>query len=317
MSRNLAMWTWRSALVALALWASAVPAYDLPGINLGLTSFLDGVLPSGPGFYYQNYVEYYTASRFADSAGARLRLPDESLNLWADTNQLTYYFDETWGPGRWALDVVIPTVVSARTNDGLGGAALKGQSGLGDIFFAPIYEFNPVNFPNHWSISQSLEFDILAPTGAYNRHLPINPGNNFWALDPFYSVTLFTSPKLSFSGRFHYLYNYKNNEPNDSLGPGVHSLQAGEAFHVNLDSAYAVTEHFGLGINTYFLKQVTETKLNGSGIAGRNERVLGVGPGAMYQFNKGSFLYLNLYAETLAQNRSEGDRVVLRFVHHF
>jgi hypothetical protein len=44
---------------------------------------------------------------------------------------------------------------------------------------------------------------------------------------------------------------------------------------------------------------------------------LGVGPGAMYQFNKDSFLYLNLYAETLAQNRSEGDRAVLRFVHHF
>jgi hypothetical protein len=317
MSRKLARVFWHLAMLAVALEVGNAWAYDLPSINLGLTSFLDGVLPSGPGLYYQNYVEYYTASRFADNTGARLKLPDESLNLWADTNQFTYYFNDSWGPGRLAVDLVIPSVVSARTNDGLGGAVLKGQSGLGDIFFAPIYEFNPVTLPNQWSLSQSLEFDVLAPTGAYDRRIAINPGSHYWALNPFYSVTLFASPKLSISGRFHYLYNFKNKEPSDALGPDVHTLQAGQAFHFNLASAYAVTEKLGLGINTYYLKQVTETQLNGVGVPGRNERVLGAGPGATYQFDKDSFLFFNFYAETLAQNRAEGDRLVLRFVHHF
>jgi hypothetical protein len=310
-------WARCFAAIGLVFWWRAASAYDLPGINLGLTSFLDGVLPSGPGFYYQNYVEYYTTSRFADNGGNRLKLPDENLNLWANTNQFTYYLSDTWGPGRLAVDLVIPTVISARTNDGLDRTVLGAQSGLGDIFFAPIYQFNPVSFPNHWSMSQSLEFDVLAPTGAYDRRLAINPGNNFWALNPFYSVTLMMTPRFSISGRFHYLYNFKNNEPNDSLGPEVHSLQAGQALHLNLASSYFVTEKLGLGLNTYYLKQITETKLNGSGVSGRNERVLGVGPGAVYQLDKDTFLFLNLYAEALAQNRAEGDRFILRLVHHF
>ena len=306
-----------AARLGLLFIASTAWSYDLPQINLGLTSFLDGVLPSGPGLYYQNYVEYYTASRFTDAAGDRLPLPAQNLNLWADINQLTYYFHGTVGPGRFALDIVIPDVVSARTNDGLGGAVLNAQAGLGDIFFAPIYQLNPVSLGSGRSLHQSLEFDVLAPTGSYDPRLAVNPGNHFWALNPFYSVTLFVSSRLTFSGRFHYLYSFKNDEPNLSLGAGVRTVQAGQAFHFNLDAAYAVTPELGLGINTYFLKQVTDTKFNGEDVSGRDERVIGAGPGAIWLLNRNTFLFFNAYVEMQAENRTEGDRFVVRFVKHF
>ena len=303
-------------LLCLLSTGSAM-AYDLPSVNLGLTSFLDGVLPSGGGFYYQNYLQYYTTSRFEDSAGHRLPLPTENMNLWADINQFTYYFDATVGPGRFALDVVIPTVMSARVNDSLDGRALNSQAGLGDVVFAPIYQINPVTLGNDSSLHQSLEFNILTPTGSYDRNIAINPGANVWALDPYYSMTLFTSDKLSFSGRLHYLYNFTDNEPSLALGQGAHSLRPGQAFHFNFAAAYAATPKLGLGLNGYFLKQLTETKINGTGVPGRSERVLGIGPGAIFTLDKNNFLFFNAYWETLVENRAQGERFQARFIHHF
>jgi hypothetical protein len=294
-------------------------AYDLPSVNLGFTSFVDGGPPAGAGLYAAQYLQYWNSKKFTDGQGNDL-LPTagEDLEAWISLTQFIYQSDsELLMGGKWGVDVIVPYVILDLKYDIAGPFPEANGSGFGDILIGPYLQWDTIMGADGPRFMQRIEFQTIFPTGIYDQNHELNPGSNFFSFDPYWSGTLFITQRLTATARIHYLWNGKNDEPNRGFA-GADTTQAGQAVHANFTMDYAIVpSRFRVGINGYFLKQITDTEVDGNAVAGRKEQVFGIGPGFVYHFSQDAHLFFNSYFETAAENRPEGSRMGLRFVYHF
>jgi anthranilate 1,2-dioxygenase (deaminating, decarboxylating) large subunit len=308
------------ALVALAgglLWPASSQAYDQPAVNLGFTSFLDGGPPAGPGFYFSEYLQYYGSSRLNDQNGDKIPLPDPKVTAWVSLSQFLYQSNQpVLLGGKWGLDVIVPVVsLSSEYGGGAAGPADNG-TGLGDLLVGPFLQWDPIMGANGPRFMHRIELQILLPTGKYDKDKELNPGSGVFSFNPYWAGTYFWTPKCTSSLRLHYLWNAANSDPNRGFG-AADDAQAGAAIHANLAAEYEVMpKQLRLGLNGYYLKQISDTKAAGNDVADRQEQVLGIGPGLVYHRSPEQHLFLNLFTEVLAENRTKGTRVILRYVQH-
>ena len=115
------------SIFSIMLCINSSQAYDLPPVNLGLTSFLDGGPPAGPGLYLSQYFQYWTSDKFKDKDGNNI-LPsfaDEDLDVWISATQFIYQSDQKiFLDGKWGLNLIIPIVyanLDYAVNSGLYG----------------------------------------------------------------------------------------------------------------------------------------------------------------------------------------------------
>ncbi len=306
----------QAAALSCASLAFNALAYDLPGMNLGQTSFYDGSpAPAGPGWYLEEYLAYSRATRFNDANGNKLPLPKQTLEIFAPTTQLIYVGQPLANGGNLGVTAILPALAHVDVDDGLNNAALSAREGFSDLTLGAFYQLPTIMAPEGGPrLTQRVELDVVLPTGAYDRDKSISPGSNFWSVEPYYAATVWATPQWSFSGRFMYRWNGKNDDPLTSFG-NVSDTQAGQALHANLTTQYALTPQLSLGINGYWLKQITDTRIDGSEVSGRKEKVWAIGPGLVYAFSPKNVLTFNAYFEQDAENRTEGDKVVLNFLH--
>lgn len=308
--------------LSTGLVASVASAYDLPSVNLGFTSFLDGAPPAGPGWYVQQYLQFYSDGQLKDTDGDDVRLPTPSglekasVETWVSLTQVVYQSDQTllWG-GKWGLNLMLPLVdIDLEPDDNFALSA--SSSSLGDLLVGPYLQWDPIMGPNGPRFVHRVEFQLLLPTGDYDADAALNPGSNFFSFNPYWAATAFLSPKWTVSWRLHYLWNAENDKPYRPLG--LDDVQAGQAVHANLTTAWEVMpRRLRLGLNGYFLKQTTDSKQDGASVADSKEQVLGIGPGLVFHASRHDHVFANLYWETAAENRPEGTRFNLRYVHHF
>jgi len=277
-------------------FATSAVAYDLPAVNLGLTSFLDGGPPAGPGFYVSQYVQYYTADQLNDPDGNDLNIPGTDVDAWVSLTQFLYQSDTPLLlGGKWGLDVIVPYVsINTSYDTGVAGPEANG-AGFGDILVGPYLQWDPIMGKNGPVFMHRIELQMIFPTGKYDENKELNPGSNFFSFNPYWAGTLFITPRWTVSTRLHYLWNAENDDPNRGFA-GASDTQAGQAIHANVASAYEVIpKMLRIGINGYYLKQISDTQVDGNDVSGRKEKVLGIGPGAIFSFSQDSHLFFNLY----------------------
>lgn len=292
-------------------------AYDLPTVNLGMTSFLDGGLPAGPGWYSQTYFQNYDSNELVDANGDKMPLPKTDLNYQVIVEQISYLSTLRFnGNASLGLNVLIPFVSKMDLDDGLNQQAIKAHGGFGDLMVGPFIQFDPIMGEQGPKFVHRVEFQVNLPTGKYSADKDINPSNHAVSFNPYWAATYWFNPKWTASTRLHYLYNFKNDDPSYAFG-NADDIQAGQAFHANFASEYAVTDKLRLGVNGYWLKQVTDTKVDGVDAKNRREQVWAIGPGLMYSQSKDQHWVANAYFEQGAENRPEGNRIQARYIRHF
>lgn len=286
-------------------------------LNLGSTSFLDGMgNPTGHGLIFEQYDQFSRFNAFTGPHGDNLPLPGPELDTFVSVNQLIYGPDVHilgWQP---AMTVLVPFVSLNATYAEPGPFPQDSGGGLGDVIFGPILQGSPVIRNGRPVFSQRVEFDVIAPTGGYNDHKAINPSSGFWSINPYWAMTYMPTPKLALSTRVQYLYNWSTNDP-AAPQPGERTFQAGQAILDNFDTSYEVAANVRLGINGYFMRQITDNKINGQNQHGSREEVLGIGPGALITSGKQNAYFINVYFDAIAENRVKGDTIQFRYVHFF
>jgi anthranilate 1,2-dioxygenase (deaminating, decarboxylating) large subunit len=219
--------------------------------------------------------------------------------------------------GKWGLDIIVPIVSLDTDYDQTGPFPEDNGTGIGDILVGPFIQWDPIMGEKGPKFMHRIELQLLLPTGKYDDEKELNPGSNFFSFNPYWAATAFITPELTASLRFHYLWNAVNDDPNRGFGD-AEDTQAGQAIHTNMALGYeAIPKRLRVGVNGYYLKQISDTKMNGDDVSGLKEEVFGIGPGLVYHHSQEQHIFANVFFETLAENRTEGTRFTIRYVHHF
>ncbi len=270
-----------------------------PAVNLGDTSFLDGL--AGPGFVVEQIGDAAHAGRIADSTGNAVPGAG-AVNSISGLTHIAWLSRRQFLGGWYGVEVALS---AAHLNAGAEGEA----GGLGATTVSPFI----LQWAEHrilgMAIDQRIVADFDLPTGQYSRTSNVNIGGNAFTVHPYYAVTAFPVKRLETSWRVHYLWNSANNDP--PISTDAHSTQAGQAVHFNATAAYRVWKGLWIGSNGYYLKQITDGKMDGVALHNSPEQVGAIGPGIVW--NSGSwYFYANGYQEFAALNRATGHKLVLR-----
>jgi len=283
---------------------SPVPVYAqehiaLPPVNLGGSSFMDGV--GGPGLLAREALGAFGAKRFADASGAAV--PGQStLYAFTSATLVAYMPPFKVLGGNWGVEVLVPVVYAGLTTP----SGTANATGIGDITFSALVWQAPPLLLVGRQFFQRLDLDVVAPSGQYASSAVITAGSNLWSVNPYYAFTWLATDRIETSWRFHYLWNSTNNAPSPAYAAA--SIQPGQAIHFNGAASVAVVPEFRVGVAGYFLRQLTDSNASGQSVSGSQEQVAALGPG--FWAGAGPLQFVaNAYAEFAVENRPRGTRV--------
>lgn len=311
---------WTSAAAQTA--AAPPDAVVIPGaLNLGLTNFYDGFAKPVKGLTVMNYVRYASYDRINDQDGRRVSAFDNpKVDVVADVIQAVYQTDyDVLGHYSAGISVEQP-ILSYRTHFGPNGPALSDNgTGLGDTVVGGFLEAKPIMSGGRPVLAYRVQLDVNVPVGDWDRKADLNQSTRYWSLTPLVAVTVLPIPKLEVSARFNYLYNFRTrhaSNPQPYRDP-FRNGQAGQAFWVNYTASYGIWPNLALGVNGYWLRQLTNDRYNGRALVNTKKESLYFGPGAHITADKRNILNLNVYLPLVSRGLPSGNQFNAQFLHFF
>lgn len=283
-----------AALISVAPAAMATES-GADTIGAGSEGFLAGALPPA-GFYGVVYYNHYRANRFNDGNG-NSSVPGFSLAADVLVPRLLYMSDQTILGGRLGGFGLVALPVLSLDAAGAG----QRQSGVGDTVVGPLI---------HWGAGSSLHtvaaLDISMPTGSYDKNRALNLGKNYTSFRPIFAISYLPPSGFEASAKVSYTFNTKNTATD---------YTSGQLFHFDYSVSYPVSPLAKLGVNGYYIKQVTDDKQNGQRVGndGFRGQVFAIGPAFRYQFEKIG-LEIRALREYAVRNRPAGDSVWVKAV---
>ena len=279
----------------------AVGQVQLPTVNLGDTNFEDGF--GAPGWLLEEFPSGYTAGELKDSKGQTVP-GSNRVTTYSTTSHIVFASRKRFLLGWIAGEVLLPLVdVDVQLANGTESRV----RGFADLTVGAGLQWAPKKIGSGVFVDRAM-IDVGVPTGKYSASRPVNLGNHFVVVDPYYAFT-YERKKVELSARLHYLWNSTNNDP--FIGFGIENMQSGQAFHINYATSYELFKSVRLGFNGYWLQQLTNHEINGVALLNSKERTVGLGPGIQLG-GQGIWFRVNSYIETDVRNRPSGVKVTLR-----
>ncbi|WP_233149253.1 SphA family protein [Herbaspirillum camelliae] len=259
----------------------------------GADNFLLGAVPP-PGLYVLQFGNVYSSTRLNDDNGNAKAIPGFSVHSKVLATRIVWSTPYQLLGGNLVMHTILPVV--NLSVDAAGSSQTK--TGLGDITFGPAVA-------NHYSahLHSVYGFDLVAPTGAYNKNDLANIGRNYWSLQPLLAMSYID--KDGFNGDFKATFNI--NQTNSAS-----HYRSGTEFNLDYAAGYSVARDWVAGISGYWYRQIADDEQQGANLSGTRGRAFAIGPSVKYDNGRGFVLTAKIQREMAVSNRTQGTALALR-----
>jgi hypothetical protein len=172
-----------SALAASVATTPMTAQVQLPTVNLGDTNFEDGF--AGPGFLLEEFPDVYLADTLKDSKGATVP-GSNTLTAISTTSHFVYVSNKRLFGAWFGVELLVPMAdVEVKLANGTDATV----RGFADPILGPFeLQWAPKKIGRGVFVQRAL-LDLLLPIGKYSDQRPVNIGNNFVTINPYYAFT--------------------------------------------------------------------------------------------------------------------------------
>jgi len=263
--------------------------------------FAAAMAPTTP-FTVRNDTYFYEAKIDETVRGGKVEL-DSELSMLINLTTLIYKPEFEVLGATYGMGMVVP-VLTTSLDTYINDFYVKSDtSGLGDLTLVPAALFwNVDNF--HFSLAEY----IVTPSASYNVNDSLNPSLNYWTFDTNFAATyLNLSTGQDYSINVGYTVNTEN---------AATDYKTGNELHIDYMFNQFLSDTWAIGIQGFYLKQMSADSGKGALLGGIKGRAAGIGPAVMWSTTVGkqpvSFIAKWLH-EYKAENRIEGDQIYLSF----